>query len=482
MTDVLTALDATFLELEQLDDGALMSIGGTMVFDPLPGGGAPSLADVHAELAARLDALPRYRQRLSSPRTGGLSWPRWQPDERFDISDHVRHAALPAPGSDAQLCDLTAELFSHPLDRRRPLWELVLVDGLERGRWALAHKTHHCLIDGVGSVHVVELLLDGWGGANDSPPSIVAGAKLRSPRQPRPPHPPDPVAQAAHAGMHAVDAGLHAVMHPRATLERSRALAETIVRDELVGAPRTSLNVAIGQRRRFAVVRVPLAELKAIGHEFGGTVNDAVLAASASGLRRLLVHRGDRLPAEGLRAMVPMSLRDPSLTDALGNRVTSLFVDLPVATPDPLPRMHAIASSTRLLKQGVAGSSAAILLDLAELVPPVVVHAALAQSELARRLFNVTITNVPGPQQPLHAFGARLREIHPVVPLAADHAVGIAVCSYDGLVTFGINADAASTPDLDVLAYGIEEGIEELLALVPGARHVDTIEPDPRGD
>ena len=159
MTDRLTVLDATFLELEQLDQGALMNIGGVMVFEP-PQGGAPGIDRVRDHLAARLGRLPRYSQRLSSTRTGSWSWPHWTEDERFDIRSHIRHASLPAPGSDEQLCDWTADFFSHPLDRTRPLWEMVLIEGLADGRWALGWKTHHCLVDGVGTVDIVGLMLD----------------------------------------------------------------------------------------------------------------------------------------------------------------------------------------------------------------------------------------------------------------------------------------------------------------------------------
>ena len=160
MSDTLTALDATFLELEQQDEGALMSIGGVSVFDPMPGGGTPPIEEVCANLGARLDQLPRYSQRLSSVRTGGLGWPRWTDDDRFCIRDHISHVALPAPGGHAELCEWAADFYSHRLDRTRPLWEMALIDGLAEGRWALAHKTHHCLVDGVGSVDVAYLLLD----------------------------------------------------------------------------------------------------------------------------------------------------------------------------------------------------------------------------------------------------------------------------------------------------------------------------------
>ena len=278
------------------------------------------------------------------------------------------------------------------------------------------------------------------------------------------PSPPQPLVQAANAGAHVARAGVHAALHPREAFARSRSVAELLVRDELIRAPHSSLNVPIGSTRRFAVVRVPLAELKAIRGRFGGSVNDVVLAACTTGLRRLLVERGDPMPSQSLRAMVPMNLRDTSEHLALGNRVSSLFVELPVAEPVAEVRYRQIIASTAQLKSSGAASGATTMIDLAALAPPVV-HAALARSLYATRLFNITITNVPGPQIPLYAHGARLREIYPIVPLAADHAVGIAIFSYDGEVTFGIIAESGSTPDLDVLARGVEEGIEELASL-----------------
>ena len=160
MSDSLTALDATFLEVEQQDEGALMSIGGVSVFDPTPAGGAPTVEEVCADLGSRLGQLPRYSQRLSASRTGGFAWPRWIDDNRFHVRDHVAHVALPAPGGQAELCDWAADFYSHRLDRTRPLWEMALIEGLPEGRWALAHKTHHCLVDGVGSVDVAYLLMD----------------------------------------------------------------------------------------------------------------------------------------------------------------------------------------------------------------------------------------------------------------------------------------------------------------------------------
>lgn len=467
MGETLSALDATFLELEERNEGALMGIGGVMVFDPLPGGGTPSLEEVCAGVASRLDALPRYSQRLSSPRVGRFAWPRWVSDDEFEIAGHVSRAALPVPGGPAELCDWTADFFSHRLDRTRPLWEIVLLEGLQDGRWALAQKTHHCLVDGVGSVDVVNLLLDSEPSPRGGEPEVPACGPPGGLLAEAGPHPAQPLVQAGRAGLQAAEDGVKAVRHPRAALKRVSSLADLLVRDEVIAAPHTSLNRRIGSTRRFAVVRVPLAELEAIRRELGGSVNDAVLAACTAGLRKLLLERGEDPPDRGLRAMVPVNLRTATEHLGLGNRVSSLFVELPVAEPVAAVRYDRIVASTTRLKRSGAAVGASTGLDLAALAPPVL-HAQLARSIYGTRLFNVTITNVPGPVTPLYAFGAKLREVHPVVPLAAEHAVGIAAFSYNGLVSFGVIADADSTPDIATLAFGLEEGVEELLALVPG--------------
>ncbi len=463
MSDQLTALDATFLELEQMDEGATMHIGGVLVFDPLPDGTVPALEAVCTDIASRLTLLPRFSQRLSSQRTGGLTWPRWVDDPQFDIRNHVHHAALPAPGGDAELCEWAADFFSHRLDRTRPLWEMVLVEGLEHGRWALATKTHHSIVDGVGSVDVLHLLFDGDPTASSAAASAEDKPGLHWPELV--PHPPDAVAELAKTGARAAVAGMYAVLHPRETLEKSRSLAELFLSDEVIAAPCTSLNVPIGATRRFEIVRASLPEIKAIAHELGGSVNDVVLAACTTGLRRLLLSRREPPPADGLRAMVPMNVRSASEQLALGNRISSLFVELPVAEPDASARLRKIVERTRRLKSSNAALGAETIIDLTALAPPLL-HALIARSLYATRLFNVTITNEPGPQIPLYAFGAVLREDHPLVPLAAGHAVGIAIISYNGGVVLGLSADCDSTPDLHVLAEGVEQGFAELRALI----------------
>jgi WS/DGAT/MGAT family acyltransferase len=274
--------------------------------------------------------------------------------------------------------------------------------------------------------------------------------------------------RAARAGLGVLRGTVATATHPerardgaREVLKRSRAMAEVLVRDELVAAPRSSLNTRIGSKRRLAVASVPLDDLKAIKRELGGTVNDVVLAAAAGGLRDLLLARGDELPPDGLRAMVPVNLRTAGERLALGNRITSLFVRLPVAEGDARQRYARQMEEAETLKSGTQAAGTTGIIDLTSVAPPLV-HSLLARSLYATRLFNLTITNVPGPRQPLYAFGSRMLAVWPLVPLAADHAVGLAIFSYAGEVFFCVNADYDAVRDLDLLIDGIEDAIAEL--------------------
>ena len=458
----LSALDATFLELEQADEGATMHIGGVMVFDPLPGGGMPTLEAIRAVIAERLGRLPRYSQRLSATRTGGLGWPCWQPDGRFDVRNHIHHAALPAPGGEQELCEWAGEFFSHRLDRTRPLWEMVLLEGLADGRWAIASKTHHSMVDGVGSVGVVQLLLDLAPEGAEEPEPVLDGPD--APWEVAAPHEGGVVGDAIGAVGHTAASALHAALHPREALARSRALIEVLVSSEISASPHTTLNVPIGATRRFGVVRTSLAAVKATGHELGGSVNDVLLAACTAGLRELMLSRGERPPAAGVRAMVPINIRQEAEELALGNRVSSLFVDLPVARADRGERFETIASRTQELKSSRAPLGAETMLDVAALAPPVL-HSVIARSLYATRLFNITITNVPGPRTPLYALGAPLRAVYPLVPLAAEHSIGIAIFSYMDEIAIGVSADRDSCPDLDVMLDAIDGELARLGAV-----------------
>jgi WS/DGAT/MGAT family acyltransferase len=336
------------------------------------------------------------------------------------------------------------------------------------------------MVDGVGSVDVGYMMLDTElepasaprGGRSRKPPvqtdhsrrSELAGAIRWLP---------DHLVQAARSG-----AGL--ALHPRRALElleRSRATVELLVRDELVKAPETSLNQHMGATRSFAVARAPLADLKATKEALGGTVNDVVLAAVTAGLRRLLEGRGEQLPQVGLRAMVPMNIRQASEKLALGNKVSSLFVHLPVAAETTRDRYRLVTDEAEALKEGTQALGTSTIISLAGMAPPAI-HATIARSLYATRLFNVTVTNVPGPQVTLYALGARLREILPLVPLAAEHALGVAIFSYDGNVCFGINAAKDAVPDLDEVRDGIDDELHALRDLA--ARRHGTVSAEAR--
>ena len=464
MAQHLTPLDAAFLELEDGDESSHMHVGWTLVFDPPPHGRSPEVGELVALLEERLDLLGHFRLRLSSPRVGRLSWPEWVEDPSFDVADHVRRASLPQPGGEKELLDWLADFYSHRLDRAHPLWEITLIDGLEDGRWALACKVHHCLVDGVSGALVTSVLLD----AEPEPRAGSRGVLEAAPPAPEGDLGGSPLTLLLRGARAGVDTALHP--HRLAgMLERSRALADFVLHDELVAAPQSSLNVEVGATRRMAAVTVPLADLKEVKNAFGGTVNDVVLATCAGGLRRLLRARGEPLPAAGIRAQVPVSVREASELLALGNRVSSLFVDLPVDARTPLSRYRRTVSATKRLKAGRRRAGADALVDLASLAPPVL-HAVVARLSFAPRLFNVTITNVPGAQTPLYAFGARMRRAIPLVPIFARHAVGIAAVSYHGELTFGLNADRGTVPDLPELEDGIGESLSELIEL---ARRVE---------
>jgi WS/DGAT/MGAT family acyltransferase len=452
----LSPLDSMFLDLEQADDGATMHFGAALVFDPLPDGGTPDIERVREHLARRLDLLPRYGMQLARPRPGHLSWTTWEPTPRFDIAAHVSHAALPAPGGDAELQEWMGDFLSHRLDRRRPLWEVVLLDGLAGGRWALATKTHHCLVDGMGSVDVGTVVLD----ADPAPPR-------RRRRQAAAEHNGGDHGMPATLLARDIRAATSALRHPGDTIARAAAVADLLVHEELVAAPACSLNGPLGATRSYRAVPFALDDLAAIKTALGGTINDVVLAISAGALRRLLLARGETPPAAGLRAQIPVNIRTSENEHDLGNVLTSLFIELPVAEPDPLARYERIVARSEALKTSSQPRGGKALVDLAGLAPPIFGELLGRAMFGGQRVFNLTITNVRGSAMPLYAFGAPLRQVLPYVPLFSGHSLGIAVVSYADGLTFGLGADRTSTPDLDVLAEGIAASFAELPTKLP---------------
>jgi diacylglycerol O-acyltransferase len=462
-----TPLDSTFLELEQADESAMMHIGGALIFDPqIETGGTPSLEQLSALLDERFRMLPRFRCRLSEPRVHGLRRPAWVEDPSFDLCAHVRHATLPAPGGDAELHEWLGDFWSHRLDRSRPLWEMTLVDGLEDGRWMIATKTHHAMIDGVGSIDIGHILLDA-----EPHPGARAPAEPSTPNGPNGsgPHLSDwlPPVMAARIAR----AGIDAARHPRQLVHAGQAavaMSEMIWQDEIMAARPSTLNVPIGTARRFASVGFELAQVKEVKCALGGTVNDVVLAVAAGAFRRLLQHRGEQLDRP-LRAMVPVNLRGED-HESPGNRVTSLFVELPIGEPDTRRRYERTRTAATQLKSGTAALGGSTLMLVTGVAPPLL-HESISRMLFAPRLFNLTVTNVPGPQIPLYALGARMRRILPLVPLFAGHAIGLAIVSYDGELVFGVNADYAATPDLDVVETALCDEFAALQSLARVQTH-----------
>jgi WS/DGAT/MGAT family acyltransferase len=455
LRESLNSFDALFLELEQLNEGALMHTGAALIFDPRADGGAPSHQDLVALLEERLGMLPRLSTRLSEPRVGGLRRPAWVSDPTFDLTAHVRHATLPGPGSHSELHEWLGDFWSHRLDRARPLWEMTLVDGLEGGRWMLATKMHHAMVDGVGAMGIGYVLLD---------------------TEPRPGPRPSPQPSEPDAGtdrcqllgllspaVAAARAAIHIALHPRRLVRAGEAaVAMGNVLWQVRATRESSLNVPIGTTRRFTSVSIDLAAVTQIRQALGGTVNDTMLALTTGALRRLLTQRDEPLERP-LRAQVPVNTRGDDHTSP-GNQVSSLFVDLPIGEPDDRRRYERTRAATEALKSGTRALGASTIFAIAQPVPPVLT-ARIAEMLVAARLFNITITNIPGPQFPLYALGARVRGILPLVPLAADHALALAMFSYDGKVFFGINADRAAMPDLDVVQSALLDEFSALLSL-----------------
>jgi len=460
----LSALDAAFLQVEGA--AAHMHVGGVLTFD----GAAPAYDELVAMIERRLPRLPRWRQRLAWP-AAGLLRPCWVDDPRFDVRFHVHHEGLPAPGGEAELRELAGRLFGERLDRARPLWELHLVDGLEGDRFALVAKIHHALADGVSGVDIAALLLD----AEPDPPDLAAPPPAR--RDVAPP-PTDAELLAGAALEQARDltgtlrAGLRALRRPSdAALAFARTArdATDLVEARLDRAPDSPYNVPISASRRFAWARVDLQPVRAVGQRANATVNDVVLAAVAGALRRQLQRRGHAVDDLELKAMIPVSVRPESEHGALGNQVAALYAPLPVGLADPGVRLRRVREVLGALKRSGQAAGGQALTAAGEFVPPPLMGL-VARQLASPRLFNLTVTNIPGPPVPLYLLGRRMRDVFPLVPLAAEHALGIAIMSYDGALDLGVLGCADALPDLDDLAGDLEASFAELAGPFTGAR------------
>ncbi len=463
----LSALDASFLYLEQ--PTTPMHVGAVSVFRrPQAGFDYDRLVGL---IEQRISLVPRYRQKVRYV-PGNLARPVWVDDPDFDVAYHVRRSALPKPGSDAQLTELVARLMSRPLDHTRPLWEMYLVEGLAQGRTAVLTKTHQAMVDGISAIDIGQVILD-----VSAEPRTVA-LELWMPRT-------EPTDVQLIVG-----AVAEAVARPGVVIDNMRAAAGDAVatatkvvdaatslfsmaRAASRGAPGTPLNVAISTQRRFAIARTQLDDYRAIRTVHGCTVNDVVLSVVSGALRNWLLSRGEPVTSSSsLRAMVPLSVRGeadvPSSATAgtLGNRVSSFIVDLPVGEPSPVVRLHHVTHAMREHTSTGQSVGADTLVRIGGFAPPTL-HAlgARAASGISKRIFNLVVTNVPGPQFPLYAAGARMLEMFPVVPLAKGQALAIGLTSYDGGVYYGFNGDRDAMPDVEVLAGMVDEALDELLTV-----------------
>jgi len=507
MPDRLSSLDVSFLYLEE--PTTAMHVGSVMIFQTPPEG--LDVDHLFRHVAARIAFVPRYRQRVRWV-PGRLSNPVWVDDEQFDIGYHVRRSALPRPGHEAQLEELVARLESRPLDRNRPLWELHLVEGLEGGRFAVVTKVHQALVDGVQAVDLGQVILDDGPGRAEPPPDtwhpapepssveLIAGAIVDAVRRPR------QVLDVLRNGLGDIRS---TAVHTAGTLGGLARVA-----GKVPSLPRGPLNRSISQHRRFAMIATDLEDYRRVrNHVLGRSgrrrtrrgpvraapaplapassgplavsepplapapeplpaspgiaINDVVLAVLAGGLRSWLLTRGEPVPPNSVvRALVPISVRvdDPTQAGAVGSRVASLLVDLPTGEASPQMRLHQVAYQTKSHRDTGQAVDAPAIAGIAGFAPPTL-HSlgARVASGLSRRLFNLVITNVPGPQLPLYLDSARMLSSYPVIPLARGQALSIGLTSYDGGVYYGLNADRDAMPDLDLLRQCILDSLAELV-------------------
>ncbi|MEA2418627.1 MAG: diacylglycerol O-acyltransferase / wax synthase [Thermoleophilaceae bacterium] len=455
--DRLSAVDASFLHEER--QSSHMHVGAIVILDGPP----PTRAEFVEHIEGRLGLVPRYRQKLAFPRFE-MGRPFWIDDETFNIDYHVRHTALASPGTLEQLRSLAGRIFSQRLDRSKPLWEIWLVQGMESGGFALISKTHHALVDGVSGVDIATVLFDlapdqeapesadgeGWVPAKEPTEAelVAEGIKglIRAPAQ--------------------LAGGLARVARsPGRTVDWAREAIEGVGEIAWAGlnpAPDVPLNVPIGSHRRVWWLQSELDDFKKIKNGLGGTVNDAFLAVVAGAIGRWLRARGTRTEGLELRGLVPVSIRAKDEHGALGNRIAAMRGPLPVYVEDPVERLQAVQESMGNLKQSMQALGAEVIAGLTDFAPPTLLAQA-SRLNFSTRLFNLIVTNVPGPQFPLYLLGREMLEIVPIAFLPENHALAIAIMSYNGKVDFGLLADYDAMADVEEFGVMLEDALAELL-------------------
>src|SRR5450759_3981412 len=456
--DRLTPVDASFLHQE--GPVSHMHIGGLTIVEGPP----PTVEEFLEQIRLRLHLVPRYRHKLAFTALDS-GRPVWIDDPSFSLEFHVRHTALPTPGTWVQLQSLAARIFSQQLDRSKPLWEMWLIEGLEDDRFALITKTHHALIDGIAGVDLATVLFD----LSPDPPA------LRHAGRPWQPHSEPGAAElvaagirgAVRAGLELAEGAIDAFAHPERALARAREAAEgvgEIVWAGLNPAPETPLNVPIGPHRRFFGIASELEDFKIVKNAFGGTVNDVVLAVVTGALRTFLISRGRRTEGTELRALVPVSVRVEAEHDQGGNRLVVMRGPLPVYIADPIQRLRFVSQAMDGLKESKQALGAEVIAGAQNFAPPTILAQA-SRLNFSTRLFNLIVTNVPGPQFPLYVLGRKMERVYPVAFLPQNHALAVAIMSYDGEMNFGLLGDFDALPDIESVGESIAEELATLVAL-----------------
>ena len=431
-----------------------MHVAGVLIFK----GSAPPYQEFVDHIAARLDHVPRYRQRLAFvPFAQGR--PVWVDDTSFDLRYHVRATALPSPGSEYELQVLAGRVFSLRLNRDKPLWEMWLVEGLSDDRFAVLTKTHHASVDGISSVDILTVLF-----GEEEPASVewtprptpsdgsllvdALGERLSVPAE-------------AARGVRWV------VRQPvRALSEGARLVGD--MGDTLVAGSRLAPTApwnrgSTGSDRRFTWVRGDLGRVKAVKNALGGTVNDVMLAVVAGGLRRWLDRRGEEVEGLQLKAFVPVSVRSSDQEGALGNQVTGVIAQLPVGVADAGDRLSLIGEQMRGVKESGQAVGASALTSLGTGFAQGNLLSLGARLTASRqRVANLVVTNVPGPQFELRMGKHELLDMFPMVPLGGNLRLGVAILSYNGKISFGLVGDFDAMPDLEALADDFTAALEEL--------------------
>lgn len=455
----LSAQDASFIGLE--DSRCHMHVGGVMLFDAGPmrtAEGGLDIERIQRAIEARLHLVPRFRQRLSYLPYERL--PIWVDDDRFRLAYHVRHSALPRPGDERMLKRLVGRIMSQQLDRTRPLWEMWFVEGLEHDRFALISKTHHCMIDGVSGADLISVIMEPY--PNSEPGEPLAW-------MPRP-HPSDArlvfdeARRRLAQPLDVLRAAQQAIRHPEQTLgkveETVSALAEAFS-PSLNPASQLPINTEVGPSRRFDWTDMQVADLKAVKQVLGGTLNDVVLATVSGALRRFCLQRAVDPDTLNVRALVPVSVRAAEEQGTLGNRITEIIAPLPIHLDDPVERLEAVRITMGGLKESKQALGGEVMTAIAEwTVPNVLVQA--VKLGMRSRPYNLTVTNVPGPQIPLYLLGCEMKTTYPVVPLFENVALVVGLFSYNGGLFWGFTADWETVPDLHDFVEAIELSFREL--------------------